>query len=164
MWSFACILAELYTGYPLFPGENEQEQIGYFMEVIGVPEIDLLRTGGRAHLFFDRTGDPKPYTNSRGKTRMPDTKRLDKILGCTDKKFVDLLLRCFVWDPELRITPQEVCRHEWILEGLAPNILIHHMNLHQIEDEELPPNILFNLKRYKEERIRNGENIVDETP
>uniref|UniRef100_A0A7S3G0C1 dual-specificity kinase n=1 Tax=Palpitomonas bilix TaxID=652834 RepID=A0A7S3G0C1_9EUKA len=23
MWSFGCILAELYTGYPLFPGENE---------------------------------------------------------------------------------------------------------------------------------------------
>lgn len=27
MWSLGCILAELYTGYPLFPGENEQEQI-----------------------------------------------------------------------------------------------------------------------------------------
>ena len=26
MWSFGCILAELYTGYPLFPGENEGEQ------------------------------------------------------------------------------------------------------------------------------------------
>ena len=25
MWSFGCILAELYTGYPLFPGENEFE-------------------------------------------------------------------------------------------------------------------------------------------
>ena len=27
MWSFGCILAELYTGYPIFPGENEQEQL-----------------------------------------------------------------------------------------------------------------------------------------
>ena len=25
MWSFGCIMAELYTGYPLFPGENEAE-------------------------------------------------------------------------------------------------------------------------------------------
>jgi dual specificity tyrosine-phosphorylation-regulated kinase 2/3/4 len=23
MWSFGCIIAELYTGYPIFPGENE---------------------------------------------------------------------------------------------------------------------------------------------
>jgi dual specificity tyrosine-phosphorylation-regulated kinase 2/3/4 len=23
MWSFGCIMAELYMGYPIFPGENE---------------------------------------------------------------------------------------------------------------------------------------------
>ena len=23
MWSFGCVIAELWTGYPLFPGENE---------------------------------------------------------------------------------------------------------------------------------------------
>jgi dual specificity tyrosine-phosphorylation-regulated kinase 2/3/4 len=33
MWSFGCILAELYTGYPLFPGENEVEQLACIMEV-----------------------------------------------------------------------------------------------------------------------------------
>jgi dual specificity tyrosine-phosphorylation-regulated kinase 2/3/4 len=26
MWSFGCILAELYTGYPLFPGESGCQQ------------------------------------------------------------------------------------------------------------------------------------------
>ena len=25
MWSFGCILCELYIGYPIFPGENEAE-------------------------------------------------------------------------------------------------------------------------------------------
>lgn len=25
MWSFGCIMAEMYMGYPIFPGENEQE-------------------------------------------------------------------------------------------------------------------------------------------
>ena len=24
IWSFGCILAELYLGYPIFPGENEE--------------------------------------------------------------------------------------------------------------------------------------------
>jgi len=23
MWSFGCIMAEMYMGYPIFPGENE---------------------------------------------------------------------------------------------------------------------------------------------
>lgn len=34
MWSFGCILSELYTGYPLFPGENEAEQMACIMEVL----------------------------------------------------------------------------------------------------------------------------------
>jgi dual specificity tyrosine-phosphorylation-regulated kinase 2/3/4 len=25
MWSFGCILIELFTGFPLFPGTNERE-------------------------------------------------------------------------------------------------------------------------------------------
>jgi len=25
MWSFGCIMIELYTGFPLFPGTNERE-------------------------------------------------------------------------------------------------------------------------------------------
>ncbi|KAK8018617.1 hypothetical protein PG991_007807 [Apiospora marii] len=32
MWSLGCILAELYTGVPIFPGENEQEQLACIME------------------------------------------------------------------------------------------------------------------------------------
>ena len=31
MWSLGCILAELLTGYPIFPGENEQEQLSCIM-------------------------------------------------------------------------------------------------------------------------------------
>ena len=42
MWSFGCILAELYTGYPLFPGENEVEQLACIMEVMGVPPKSIL--------------------------------------------------------------------------------------------------------------------------
>ncbi|GCC24505.1 hypothetical protein chiPu_0002906 [Chiloscyllium punctatum] len=34
MWSFGCILAELYTGHPLFPGENEIEQLACIMEIL----------------------------------------------------------------------------------------------------------------------------------
>ena len=43
IWSLGCILAELYTGYPLFPGESEPEQMNLIMEVIGIPPSDLLK-------------------------------------------------------------------------------------------------------------------------
>jgi len=42
MWSFGCILFELFIGYPLFPGENEQEHMAMMMEVKGVPPRSVL--------------------------------------------------------------------------------------------------------------------------
>jgi serine/threonine protein kinase len=52
MWSFGCILAELLTGSPIFPGENEQDQLSYIMEVLGAPSSDIIAQGKRSHLFF----------------------------------------------------------------------------------------------------------------
>jgi dual specificity tyrosine-phosphorylation-regulated kinase 2/3/4 len=42
MWSFGCILTELFTGYPIFPGESEQEQLALIMEMKGIPDDYLL--------------------------------------------------------------------------------------------------------------------------
>jgi serine/threonine protein kinase len=42
MWSFGCIMAELYLGYPVFPGENEVEQMAMFMEVLGKPRSEFI--------------------------------------------------------------------------------------------------------------------------
>lgn len=54
MWSLGCILAELYTGYPIFPGENEQEQLACIMEVLGLPEKELIQRSSRRKLFFGK--------------------------------------------------------------------------------------------------------------
>jgi len=89
MWSFGWVLAELYWGYPIFPGENEKEQIGYIMEVWGLPDIELLSQGQRSHLFFNGDGSPIVYTNSRGKKRLPLTKSLRRVLDWDSKLFLD---------------------------------------------------------------------------
>ncbi|KAG1140952.1 hypothetical protein G6F37_004251 [Rhizopus arrhizus] len=52
MWSLGCIIAELYTGTPLFPGENEQDQLGCIMEIIGAPQKHLIDRCSRRKLFF----------------------------------------------------------------------------------------------------------------
>merc|ERR1719446_243428 len=74
MWSFGGILAELYTGYPLFPGENEVEQLACVMEVCGVPPSRMLESATRIKMFFDSSGNPRLVPNSRGKTRRPGNK------------------------------------------------------------------------------------------
>ena len=47
MWSFGCILVELYTGIPIFPGESENEQLALIMQVFGIPSEQVLAQGTR---------------------------------------------------------------------------------------------------------------------
>ena len=54
MFSLGCILAELYTGYPLFPGENEVEQLACIMEIMGLPSSSLLERAKRRKVFFGK--------------------------------------------------------------------------------------------------------------
>ncbi len=37
IWSFGCLIAELALGYPLFAGENQQEQLSIIMKCFGCP-------------------------------------------------------------------------------------------------------------------------------
>nr|XP_030119373.3 dual specificity tyrosine-phosphorylation-regulated kinase 4 isoform X1 [Taeniopygia guttata] len=116
MWSLGCIIAELYTGYPLFPGENEADQLACIMEVLGLPPADFIQAASRRRTFFDSKGFPKSVTNSKGKKRCPDSKDLSTVLNTHDAGFLDFLKGCLMWEPSLRMTPDEAMKHEWIQE------------------------------------------------
>ena len=135
MWSFGCILAELLTGYPLFPGEDEGDQLATMMEVLGEPPQKLLDSCKRQRMFFSSKGYPRycsATTNPdgsvsyaggrsrRGKYRgPPGTKELSRALkGCDDPLFLDFLQRCLEWDPSIRMTPPQALRHGWLRRKL----------------------------------------------
>ncbi|KAJ8078410.1 serine/threonine protein kinase, CMGC, dual-specificity [Marasmius tenuissimus] len=117
MWSLGCILAELYTGFPIFPGENEQEQLSCIMEVLGVPDKEFVNRSSRKKLFFEPNGSPRAVINSKGRRRRPGTKTLAQVLRCNDEEFVDFIAKCLVWDPERRIKPQAALRHPFVTAG-----------------------------------------------
>ena len=52
MWSFGCILCELFTGFPIFPGESESEQLLCIMELKGVPPEEILEISTRKKIFL----------------------------------------------------------------------------------------------------------------
>lgn len=131
MWSFGCIMAELYTGFPLFPGENEAEQLAYMTEINGNPPDYLIELSSRRDLFFEKgTTKHIPVTNSRGKTRRALSKTLKGVLGnCKDEEFLDFLEKCLEWDPVNRMTPLEGLQHQWVLDGLPAKVLVHHKRI-----------------------------------
>ncbi|KAH6609510.1 cmgc dyrk dyrk2 kinase [Trichoderma cornu-damae] len=114
MWSVGCILAELYTGVPIFPGENEQEQLACIMEVFGPPEKHLIEKSTRKKLFFDSMGKPRLTVSSKGRRRRPSSKTLQQVLKCDDDAFLDFIARCLRWDPDRRLKPEDAARHEFI--------------------------------------------------
>lgn len=120
MWSVGCILAELYTGVPIFPGENEQEQLACIMEVFGPPEKHLIEKSTRKKLFFDSMGKPRLTVSSKGRRRRPSSKTLQQVLKCDDEAFLDFLTRCLRWDPDRRLRPEDAIRHEFITGHKMP--------------------------------------------
>lgn len=121
MWSLGCILAELYTGVPIFPGENEQEQLACIMEVFGPPEKHLIEKSTRRKLFFDSVGKPRLTVSSKGRRRRPSSKTLAQVLKCDEEAFIDFLTKCLRWDPDRRMKPEEAVRHEF-MTGQKSNV------------------------------------------
>ena len=117
MWSVGCILAEFYTGYPLFTGESEHDQLVHIMEVLGTPGERVMSVSTRAKLFFESNGSPKMLGNKTGARRVPGTRSLKVILQGAPKEFVDLVEKCLEWDPSLRIKPRDALGHSWIVEA-----------------------------------------------
>ncbi|KAI4728978.1 kinase-like protein [Aureobasidium sp. EXF-10728] len=114
MWSYGCILAELFTGYPIFPGENEQEQLACIMEIFGPPARDIIEKASRRKLFFDSSLKPRVTVSSKGRRRRPSSKTLSGAIKCDDEAFLDFLSQCLRWDPEKRLRPDQAVSHPFI--------------------------------------------------
>jgi serine/threonine protein kinase len=61
VWSLGCIIVELFLGYPLFPGDNEEEQMVLLIDTLGVPPLYIQRRGSRSRLYFRSNGEPRPH-------------------------------------------------------------------------------------------------------
>ncbi|CAO4374407.1 unnamed protein product [Caenorhabditis nigoni] len=137
MWSLGCILAELLTGYPLLPGEDENDQLALIIELLGMPPPKSLETAKRARTFITSKGYPRYCTatsmpdgsvvlagarSKRGKMRGPPESRSwsTALKNMGDELFVDFLKRCLDWDPETRMTPAQALKHKWLRRRL-PN-------------------------------------------
>ncbi|CAL5019053.1 unnamed protein product [Urochloa decumbens] len=66
MWSFGCIVAELFIGLPLFPGASEYDVLCRMIEILGgQPPDDLLREAKNTGRFFKHVGSIYPGSEAR---------------------------------------------------------------------------------------------------
>ncbi|KAM3139159.1 hypothetical protein pb186bvf_008757 [Paramecium bursaria] len=150
MWSFACLIAELHIGQPIFPGEDEMHQVALIMEVIGAPSKEWAQKLPRRKYFFDEEGNPKKTVRN---------KQLHDVLKTTNDDFVDFLLKCFTWDASQRISPLDALRHPWVIQvlisqsqqGLPQEIKISHQKYIEIERSILNGKKKLNLSKLNDD-------------
>ncbi|GMT23739.1 hypothetical protein PFISCL1PPCAC_15036, partial [Pristionchus fissidentatus] len=135
MWSLGCILAELLTGYPLLPGEDENDQLALIIELLGMPPTHVTEHAKRTRTFISSKGFPRYCTvvtnpdgsvslsgarSKRGKMRGPPGSRSwhQALKNLGDELFIDFLRRCLEWDPQLRMTPTQAIKHQWLRRRL----------------------------------------------
>ena len=122
MWSFGCILFELFTGTVLFKGESEDEQIAIFMEHLGLPPKYIIDKACQETDFFDSNRNPILRPNSKGVIHEPGSKNIREKINCDNKDFINLIERCLEWDPKKRITAEEALRHRWFISSSSSDV------------------------------------------
>ncbi|XP_070550839.1 homeodomain-interacting protein kinase 2-like isoform X2 [Ptychodera flava] len=144
MWSLGCVIAELFLGWPLYPGSSEYDQIRYISQTQGLPAEHLLSAATKTTRFFRRDINSE-YPLWRLKT--PDEHEAEShikskearkyIFNCLDdmanvnfptdldgserlaekadrREFIDLLKRMLTIDADKRIRPAEALNHPFI--------------------------------------------------
>ncbi|CAF1248174.1 unnamed protein product [Rotaria sordida] len=140
MWSLGCVMAELFLGWPLYPGSSEYDQIRYISQTQGLPNQNILEQGQKTSRFFHfvnyqwKLKTAEQYERETGikskEARKFIFKNIDDIQHIHLKQdlqsnqlqaekldrlfFVDLLKKMIHLDQTLRITPNQALHHPFI--------------------------------------------------
>jgi dual specificity tyrosine-phosphorylation-regulated kinase 2/3/4 len=112
IWSTELVVIEMLIGRPLWPGEDELEQLWMITGLLGPPPAELVAVGKRRDEFWD--DDLRMKAKPGATTIEPGSMDLTKVLDKPDPHLVDFLTQCLTWDPADRILAATALQHPWI--------------------------------------------------
>jgi len=100
IWSFGCLMAELYLLEPLFPGSTDFEMINYIFGLVGFTEEDKNVLKPKLDIAL-RAQNPNAF---------------EVTFDDADEIAVDLLQKMLVVNPAKRVCIQEILEHPFLKE------------------------------------------------
>ena len=104
IWSVGCILGEMMVRQPLFPGQEQEEQVQMIIDLVGYP-------GDEAMEMFTEMKDKQFIKNLASKKREP---KFEMVFAGQNPDAIDLLKRMLAFEPSQRITLDEALAHPYL--------------------------------------------------
>ena len=102
-WAIGCIMGELADGNPMFPGENEVDQLDCIIKVLGNLPQDLV------NMFYDN-----PLYNGKELLKVNRPESLERrYMGKLGPSAIDFLKGLLQLDPNKRINDETVFKHKY---------------------------------------------------
>ncbi|RVE69322.1 hypothetical protein OJAV_G00076790 [Oryzias javanicus] len=110
IWSVGCILAEMLSNKPIFPGKHYLDQLNHILGVLGSPSQEDLNSiiNIKARNYLQSLPD---------KPKVP----LEKLFVKADPKALDLLGRMLTFNPVKRISVEDALAHPYLEQYYDPN-------------------------------------------
>jgi len=103
IWAVGCILAELLTARPLFPGRDYSHQLDLILDVIGTPSLD--------EFYAITSRRSRDYIRA-----LPIKKKrpFSTLFPKASKEAIDFLSKTLTFDPKKRMTVDEALEHPYL--------------------------------------------------
>ena len=156
-WAIGCIMGELIDGNPIFPGDDEYDQLNYIIKIIGNLPIQFTE------MFYEN-----PIFQGKDLLFVDKIESLDKrYLGKISKDAIDFMKQLLRIDPSKRLNGDTVFKHKYY-EDYLDNHTSNTTIIHKIELEiknrnnifyKEKENFNFSFNGYLKEKINNKSNI-----
>ncbi|SPO25081.1 probable MAP kinase [Ustilago trichophora] len=149
VWAVGCILAEMLTGRPLFPGRDYHQQLSLILDVLGTPTLEEF------HNINSRRS--RDYIRS-----MPFRKRRDfrQVFPKASPEAIDFLQKTLTFDPRNRLTVEECLQHPYLsayhdpddepgAPRLDPDFFYFDMQKESITKEDLRKELWYQVQEFQ---------------
>ena len=117
MWAVGCILGEMLSGRPIFPGSSTMNQLEKILELVGAPNDDQV---GKISTYSQ--GIYEQVSSAIKENKTTPLQRFKVQFPQASADAIDLMIRLLEFDPNKRITAQQALEHPYIAQFHDPSV------------------------------------------